>query len=294
MTNHYALLVFVAGGLVACGKAPAPNQTAVYGKITGQITAATANSPTTSAVRVALAWTRKVPNPDGSQQVVEVTQDVPVTTTFPASYELAITDLPPTDTIQDGVAVATVLVYDDANGNGKLDFATTSDTTFADHLLGYPGDSAAASFIMYQVTFTQDDASAASSGFPKGFSILKSAWSIDAMGQTNFDGYESNAIDAPLGINVGGDPALDCYLLEPYPSKLPTGPIAIGYVSPPCPGNAPFADGESSCAYVGAQFYNSIRTMPTQGSIATLCGDALQICSVQNSPVMLPDGTACP
>jgi hypothetical protein len=225
---------------------------------------------------------------------VSVTQDVPVTTTFPASYELAITELPPVETVVDGIAVASVLVYDDANGNGKLDFAAASDTAFADHLLGYPGDSAGGTYIVDNVVFVQDDATAASSGFPKGFSLLKSSWTINAQGQEIYDGAEIDAIDAPLGINVAGDPALDCYLLEPYPSKLPAGPVAFGLSSPACPGNAPFAGGINTCSYVGAQYYNSTRELATSPSIAALCGNALQTCSVTASPVTLPDGTACP
>jgi hypothetical protein len=294
MTLRNPLFALLTVGLVACGKAPAPNETAVYGKLTGQITSTATTPPTSSSVRVALAWYSQVPAADGSQQVVDVTQDVAVTTGFPASYELAITELPPANTLFNGIAVASVLVYDDANGNGKLDFATASDAAFADHLLGYPGDTAAGTYILYNVVFVQDDTAAASSGFPKGFSILKSAWTINAAGQEIFDGYESHAIDAPLGINVGGDPALDCYLLEPYPSKLPAGPVAFGFSAPPCPGNVPFAGGYNYCSYVGAQFYTSTRELPTSASIAALCGSALQTCSVAVSPVALPDGTVCP
>ena len=286
----FALAVLGCGGSASTPvSAPPPVVPSVsYAHISGVIQAETV-APT-GQVRLALAWYRQVPGATGTDEGgdrVMVTQDIPIAGTFPAAFQIDVTQLPPASAMNNGLANAAVVVYEDTNGNGTLDFTPPGESSFRDHLLGTPGEVQPHDYTAFEIVYAASADAAAALGVPQGFSILQSDWKDDGtVSDTALPTTTS------LTIHMSGDPAASCYLVDPLPSKLPQGPVGLGYEAAECVGNTPPSGSTLSCApYAGASFYQAWTAVPTSPAISQLCGDAFKVCLI-DAPS--PANLSCP
>jgi hypothetical protein len=136
----------VALALAACGGAPGNPYGTPVATLQGTITAAAVSTP--SELHVALVWDH-ITEHDGE---LRSAQEVNVRAEFPVRFKIDILDPPPLEAMnalspedaqQAGVdpstfrfALGSVLVYEDGNGNGKLDLLTLNATTSIDRPLG--------------------------------------------------------------------------------------------------------------------------------------------------------------
>ena len=116
--------------------------TTIHGTITSNSTSAPASLAT------AIVWYEM--SPDGTLH--EAADSVPVSGTFPASFSIALTGVPPASAMLDfatflgtsrsvaatgvHVAVGLVVAYDDRNGNGQLDLVDASASQYIDEIEG--------------------------------------------------------------------------------------------------------------------------------------------------------------
>jgi hypothetical protein len=126
----------------ACGNTAGQNDGQPYVTLTGQIQSSLTNVQ--GAVRTAVVWEV------ASQNEARVSQEIVVGGSFPASFTLPITVLPPEAAMQDAqpgegstsrYAIGTLVVYEDTNGNGKLDLVAL-DEPAVDRILGTLPDEA--------------------------------------------------------------------------------------------------------------------------------------------------------
>jgi hypothetical protein len=124
--------------LVGCGNGLAgPDYVApALATLNGQITNAQGLT-TTQSVRAALVWRTVTAQANGSFLLA---QDVAVSASFPSSFTLAISALPPSSALVprggSSVAQGVLLVYEDGNGNGTLDLPARTDQAWPDAILG--------------------------------------------------------------------------------------------------------------------------------------------------------------
>jgi hypothetical protein len=133
-------VALIAGCGGAAGRDYAPPFVSLKGVVTSSEIAPA------SPVRVALIWKHK--DPDGN--LVRSAQELAVASQFPVRFRLDITSLPPLDALNqrklaDGqydpnwrYATGTLVIYEDADGNGVLDLLSTDAATTADRVLGAP------------------------------------------------------------------------------------------------------------------------------------------------------------
>jgi len=116
--------------------------TTIHGTITSTSTSAPASLAT------AIVWFER--SPDGT--VHKAADSVPVSGTFPASFSIALTGVPPASAMLDfatlfgtsrslaatgvHVAMGLVVAYDDRNGNGQLDLVDASASQYIDEIEG--------------------------------------------------------------------------------------------------------------------------------------------------------------
>jgi hypothetical protein len=138
-----AWTVPVAALVLACGSLADVDKRPPLAVVEGQLTQgnqSTATAPTN--VRIALLWVTH-----GAKEFM-TTQDVEATPVFPSKFRIDLTDPPPASVTihsQDdprslppgaALAVATLIAYEDRNGNGQLDLVGNDDPAFIDHVLG--------------------------------------------------------------------------------------------------------------------------------------------------------------
>ncbi|HMG22792.1 MAG TPA: hypothetical protein VK607_15770 [Kofleriaceae bacterium] len=87
-----------------------------------------------SDLRLALVWNAGH-TADGFRR--RIPQDVGFVRTAPATYDIAITERPPDEALENGPATARLLAYYDRNHNHTLDFASVDDDAFTDQLIGF-------------------------------------------------------------------------------------------------------------------------------------------------------------
>jgi hypothetical protein len=125
----------------ACGDAAGPDYAPALAGLRGVITASDVPAP--SEVRVAFAWRKR--DPEGN--ILRASQDVAVRAEFPVRFSLAVTRLPPAESMNDGMsstgvkiryATGTVIVYEDRNRNERLDLVATDAIASPDRVLGAP------------------------------------------------------------------------------------------------------------------------------------------------------------
>ncbi len=160
--------LLLAIGTACSGGAAGPDYDPPYAMFHAAITAA--QVPVSGPeVRVALVWSRAEAHRD---QPVLVAQDIGVTTQFPVHFTLNVTQLPPEDAMNPlfdespseptpgamsvcisgctpqlppppkglKMAYGTIIVYEDTNGNGRLDLITEPNSNSPDRVLGIPRD----------------------------------------------------------------------------------------------------------------------------------------------------------
>ena len=183
------------------------------------------------SVRAALVWANTL-----ADVPLLAAQETAVTTEFPSSFELAIDALPPESVMMADPelladrrwALASVVIYADENGNGRLDLPTAADVAIPETILGVRDDM----WVIYleggsaPLFDPTDDPS--SPLIPAGFSLLDSlsddeltaAFETCAAQYPSYDaeyeacldaaiGYpEVLAIDAPLDIELSTTPKL--------------------------------------------------------------------------------------
>lgn len=130
--------ITTALALVGCGGnlAGPDYQAPPLATLKGQITNAQGLS-TTQPVRAALVWRTAAAQANGGFLLA---QDVAVSASFPSSFSLALSALPPAAALEprgaSSVAQGVLLVYADSNGNQTLDLPTRTDQAWPDLILG--------------------------------------------------------------------------------------------------------------------------------------------------------------
>ena len=124
--------LFSSLALAACSGSAGPSDGQPYATLQGTVSSSLTDLAGPS--RAAVIWEA------ASGDQVRVTQDIAVGGTFPASFTLPLTALPPEAALQtadDGTpfSIGTVVVYEDDNGNGKLDLVSL-DQPATDRILG--------------------------------------------------------------------------------------------------------------------------------------------------------------
>ena len=221
MTGHTgtritAVALLVASLLVApaCGEIDDPeNPGQALWVLRGKLTEAPeAPAVTTSALRVAFVWQRHLED-DG---VAVISQDVPVTPDFPARFTLEVYDPPPESAMHEAeeleedfegmdfrAAVAQILVYDDLNGNGRLDILSHDAEDYIDYVVGYAED--------YMVVYIEGNPPPYELDgvvFVRGLNLIHFDYDSDGWSPE----VEQLPLDTELHIDVGDDPDLQ-YLM---------------------------------------------------------------------------------
>jgi hypothetical protein len=105
---------------------------------------------TPSTVRVALVWKLDPQTGASGSSSFRTVQELDVRAEFPVSFSIDVRALPPAEAMRqigngaprpglaNAYAIGTLLVYEDANGNGKLDLLPVDATTSVDRVLGTP------------------------------------------------------------------------------------------------------------------------------------------------------------
>jgi hypothetical protein len=137
-TLRSLLTAALAAALLAgCGDSMPVGFKPPLATLTGTI-AVTLPPPAGAEVRVALLWATNTDSWADKSIKHFVAQDVAVTgVTWPAQFQLAITDLPPDNAIEFGAAGGQVIAYRDLNHNGQLDFTPPDAEHFVDEVVAY-------------------------------------------------------------------------------------------------------------------------------------------------------------
>jgi hypothetical protein len=118
-------LALACGTLSSSDDQPAVN----FGSVRGQVNNA-AGVPITSGVRAAIMWF-------GGGDKHYRAQSVPLGPNFPESLEVKVNELPPAGAIwPQGFASGNIVVYEDRNGDGKLDMVTPGEPAYRDLVIG--------------------------------------------------------------------------------------------------------------------------------------------------------------
>ncbi len=140
MRNSLPLLFPCLAAFSGCGSAAGPSYEPPYLTLGGTITSSSVSTPAT--VRVALVWRLG--------QSFREAQELDVRAEFPVKFRLDVRALPPKEVIASidpsktapgrptGYAFGTLVVYEDTNGNGKLDLVPVDATASTDRVLGAP------------------------------------------------------------------------------------------------------------------------------------------------------------
>lgn len=139
----------MAMAMAACGTAAGDGYAPPFVTLRGTITT-TGTVKTLSTVRVALVWKLANASPSAPASFRAV-QELDVRAEFPVGFNLDVRTLPPPEamaptasgqTVPPGFATAyafgTLVVYEDTNGNGKLDLLSDDGAMPVDHVLGAP------------------------------------------------------------------------------------------------------------------------------------------------------------
>ncbi len=149
-------LAALLGGLSGCGAlADAGDPGPALWAVRCEVTQAEAGLEPTS-LRAALLWSKTpgsgpwtVTDPRTARVsgIAHVAQDVPVETHFPARFDLSLYELPPEDAFVPGeqldaewegwrVAFAALVLYDDQDGDGRLDMLPPDAEDWVDRVVG--------------------------------------------------------------------------------------------------------------------------------------------------------------
>jgi hypothetical protein len=133
----------------ACGAGAGADYSQAYATLHGSI--ASSSVKTTSEVRVALVWQRV--SVQSAAAGLRSVQELGLRAQFPASFQMQINALPPSEALSSidaakaakagidpnlHLAAGTLVVYEDSNGNGKLDLLSINASSTIDRVLGVP------------------------------------------------------------------------------------------------------------------------------------------------------------
>src|SRR5258708_29151867 len=133
----------------ACGDGAGADYSHAYATLHGSI--ASSSVQTTSDVRVALVWQHVSGQPDAA--ALRSVQELGLRAQFPATFQMQINSLPPGEALSHmdpaaaakagidpnlHLAAGTLVVYEDTNGNGKLDLLSVDARSAIDRVLGVP------------------------------------------------------------------------------------------------------------------------------------------------------------
>jgi hypothetical protein len=193
-----ALAAAATGALLAACDDEAPAPRPVLATLSGTISA-TEPPPADAEIRVALLWATNSKSWEDKSIKHFVAQDVAVTAvSWPATFQLAITELPPENALDHGAAGGQVIAYRDLNHNGKLDFTPPDADHFVDEVFAYDSDLA--------VWYQDPDMNP---GLTPGFSTSE------------------GSIDTPITLTER-PLAASCHLLEWELSDPANGPAGVG------------------------------------------------------------------
>jgi hypothetical protein len=292
------LIAGLVATLAACGDAMPDNYKPTLATITGTIEV-TPSPPQDSEIRVALLWATNAASFEDKHVKHVVAQDVEVVAvTWPAQFELAITDVPPDNAIDNKVAGGAVVAYRDANGDGQLNFTPPDADAFIDEVVAYDS-----SLVVWY-----SDPSNDSLLFPPGFSSSK------------------GSIETPITLADHSALAASCHLLEwdlrdPANGPAGTGPwdskTGVSHSMNYCP-NSPFqdysgpwdGDGSPPAETDALKCFATEPNDPISGSydaywrpdnispfIAQTCGDVVRSCHalrLSGGGTPIPSGWPCP
>jgi hypothetical protein len=294
------LAAVLATGLCACGDtAPTEEPPVPLAVLSGTISVESP-PPADAEVRVALLWATNSQSWADKSIKHFVAQDVAVTAvTWPAQFQLAITELPPENALDHGSAGGQVVAYRDLNHNGKLDFTPPDADHFVDEVVAYDSNLA--------IWYRDPDMNP---GFTPGFSTSE------------------GPIDTPITLTER-PLAASCHLLEWELSEPIDGPAGVGPWGPDtgvghmnyCPespvqltadgvgteltdgdGSPPPETSELACQTFGdptgqpAGFYDA-RWSPetTSAFVLETCGTLVRNCSsLRTTGGTPPSGWPCP
>ena len=149
MRRTVTFLMATAMATTACGSAAGNGYAPPFVTLKGTITT-TGAVKTLSTVRVALVW-KLASSSSSAPSSFRAVQELDVRAEFPVGFDLDVRTLPPPEAmaptasgqaVPQGFATAyafgTLVVYEDTNGNGKLDLLSEDGTMPVDHVLGIP------------------------------------------------------------------------------------------------------------------------------------------------------------
>jgi hypothetical protein len=294
-----ALFLFVTSG--GCGDgAASPDYVEPLGTLKGEISALAPMSG--KNVQVALAWYRRVggspePHHPGAHAVME-TQSVGVSSNFPVSFQLDITELPPANAVEkfpaeeiarwglspdNAYAMGVLLVYDDRNNNGKLDFTPATAPDLIDAILGHPGDKKGQKTSTYNIMYWEGPAPTPQTwdgdlvGVQPGFNLRY----FEIGEGPGIPDTQVVPLDTLLRVQLRGDPKLSCYLVEPMPAEPPGEKLNVPFNLQvfDCVDNLPYPGGTVECMGPFGM-YLSRRNVTSSPAIEKLCGVSTETCAV--------------
>jgi hypothetical protein len=250
-------------------------------------------------LRVALVWAAY--HDDALAPLYQ--QPVTVTSTWPADFQLDITELPPEAAMwaphrgEDGGfpthdaegrtlrwAEAWVVAYRDVDHDGRLDLTPPTADAFVDELVAYNS----------HVVVSYADAVGAG---PGTFTL---EISDDAYADT-----EVKPIDTPISLTVTTDPADSCYLLDGNVTLQPKGvkpwwahtvfecPDALS--APPEATSLSCHSAPDPATSTGVDYFGASWALPTSAFIAETCGYISKTCFGYHDPLdPTPDSWPCP
>jgi len=225
------LLLAAAAAVSGCDADVAPGYAPQLLVLKGRITRAPVALP--SSLRVALGWATlgPVPQDGGFNALRQLTiegsaQDVPVVDVrLPARFQLAVERLPEPSSFflragGVGAAIGELLLYEDGNGNGRLDLTDPAGPVSPDRLFATtPG---------ITIEYLEGPGNA-DAGVAPGFAALGTAWTVPPPCAEPYSGASA----FPIALDQ-----LDVELLDdPQPPPCSVAPVPFGACQP-APGAA--------------------------------------------------------
>jgi hypothetical protein len=250
--------------LAACGNgAPGTHYNPPYATLHGAIVSSSVQTP--ADVRVALVW--EVQGAGAGAPTLRAAQELGVRTDFPVKFTLDVNALPPAEalsTIDSAKAAAagvdpnlrigkgTLLVYEDTNGNGRLDLLPVDAQTTVDRVLGVP-DSLAVVYVEGTPPPPLTDGPLAGFTLASGFNLLREPTYTDPQPGCGAQCFPQATgswallpLDTEITIALTADPALSRYLCQQGQGTMGAGGSVCNH--PGCPIDVPPAGAQLTCS----------------------------------------------
>jgi hypothetical protein len=300
----FALSAAACGG----GLSGSTDRPSTLATVQGQIDNPSKLPLESTAFRVAIVWS--IVDADSGLTKVKMAEDIPVTPVFPAQFQLALTEPPPSDAMNDGwngaaiVAFGSIVAYEDLNNNGKLDLIDPNAPQAIDRVVAVPEDYTLV-YIEGDVAKIPPKAADDNGAMPSvGFNLYQvqplGEWAcnggpvIEGVTPPSCPGFLWKSMSTPLTLSLSADPTLSVFMCNGGTS----GGVSGGGSG--TPGNLneftmsglPLkSDPHLSCAADGRSFTYS-RCMPV--AVKSLCDVELQCQQTRYLlPATTPTGWPC-